>query len=70
MGRSLLRTVLAHDDKVTAVGWTQEHTLQQMEGWQGPKSLGLVCDVRVRETVQKVFDKSVEHWGRVDIVVK
>ena len=30
--------------------------------------LGLLCDVRVRETVSEVFEKSLSHWGRYDTV--
>lgn len=40
-----------------------------MNGWH-QNCQGLVCDVRVRETVVDVFEKSVEYWGRVDRVVK
>lgn len=30
--------------------------------------LGLLCDVRMRETVDAVFRDSLEHWGRYDVV--
>lgn len=30
--------------------------------------LGLLCDVRVRDTVKTVFERSIEHWGRMDII--
>ena len=30
--------------------------------------LGLLCDVRARESVDEVFKKSLEHWGRCDVV--
>lgn len=29
-----------------------------------------MCDVRVRETIKDVFDKTLEFWGRVDIIAK
>jgi hypothetical protein len=32
--------------------------------------LGLLCDVRVRETVDQVIRKSIEHWGHFDIIAK
>lgn len=70
MGRYLVRTVLAHGDKITAVGWTQEHGPEQVERGQQRNSLGLTCDVRVRESVDAVIKKSVSHWGKVDIIVK
>ncbi|KAF1985904.1 NAD(P)-binding protein [Aulographum hederae CBS 113979] len=68
MGRSLVRSALEHGDKVTAVGWTQEHTIEQMKRWQMGNSLGLLCDVRVRETVEAVIKKSLSHWGKIDII--
>ncbi|KAF2750414.1 NAD(P)-binding protein [Sporormia fimetaria CBS 119925] len=68
MGRSLVRAVLSHGDKCTAVGWTQENTMEQMQKWQDTNCLGLLCDVRVRETVDYVIQKSIEHWGNVDII--
>ena len=30
--------------------------------------LGLLCDVRVRSTVDEVMKKSIAHWGRIDII--
>jgi|TARA_R110002003_G_scaffold48_18_gene4058 NAD(P)-dependent dehydrogenase (short-subunit alcohol dehydrogenase family) len=39
-----------------------------MEKWQDRNCLGLVCDVRVRATVDRVIKKSIEHWGRVDVI--
>ena len=69
MGRSLARRALAHNDKVTVVGRAQENTREQMEGWHS-NALGMLCDVRVRETVEHVIKKSIEYWGRVDVIVK
>ncbi|KAF2714957.1 short chain dehydrogenase/reductase family protein-like protein [Pleomassaria siparia CBS 279.74] len=68
IGRSLVRAALAHGDQCTAVGWTQENTIEQMNKWQDKKCLGLLCDVRIRETVDEVIQKSVERWGNVDII--
>jgi len=69
MGRSLVRTALSHGDKVTAVGRHGENTLEQMAGWHG-RCLGLLCDVRLRETVDRVFRETLAHWGRIDIIAK
>lgn len=69
MGRSLVRTALSHGDKVTAVGRQGENTLEQMTGWHG-RCLGLLCDVRLRETVDRVLQETLAHWGRIDIVAK
>jgi short-subunit dehydrogenase len=70
IGRSLVRAVIAHGDKCTAVGWTQENTVEQMRRWQENNCLGLLCDVRVRETVDTAIQKSIEQWGNVDIIAK
>ncbi|KAJ4379443.1 1,2-dihydroxy-3-keto-5-methylthiopentene dioxygenase [Didymella sp. IMI 355093] len=69
IGRSLVRTILAHGDQCTAVGWTHENTPEQMQEWQDSRCLGLLCDVRVRETVDYVLKKSLEHWGKMDVIV-
>lgn len=42
--------------------------MAQMQGWHD-RCLGLLCDVRVRETVAAVIKKAIQHWGRIDIVV-
>lgn len=44
--------------------------MEQMEKWQERNCLGLLCDVRVRETVDHVLKKSIEHWGHFDIIAK
>lgn len=69
IGRSLVKSALSHGDNVTAVGRTLENTMQQMQGWHD-RCLGLLCDVRVRDTVQEVIEKSIQHWGRIDVIVK
>ncbi|KAI9760774.1 MAG: hypothetical protein M1835_000107 [Candelina submexicana] len=69
MGRSLVRAALAHGDKVTAVGKSFENDLKSMQGWH-EHCLGLLCDVRLRETVQDVIQTSIKHWGRVDVIAK
>ncbi|KAF2005515.1 NAD(P)-binding protein [Amniculicola lignicola CBS 123094] len=68
MGRSLVRAVLSHGDQCTAVGWTQENTMEQMGKWQDRNCVGLLCDVRVRETVDQVIKRSIDRWGKVDII--
>ena len=34
----------------------------------GSNFLGLLCDVRIRETVDTVFQRSLAHWGRMNII--
>ena len=69
IGRSLVEAALSHGDKVTAVGRTMENTMAQMQNWH-ERCLGLLCDVRVRETVDAAIKRTIEVWGRVDIIVK
>ncbi|KAI9826241.1 MAG: hypothetical protein M1819_007408 [Sarea resinae] len=68
MGRSLVRAVLSHGDKVSAVGQTFVDSIQTMQDWH-PQCLGLLCDVRIRETVQDVIQKTINHLGRIDVIV-
>ncbi|KAI9672136.1 MAG: hypothetical protein M1831_001949 [Alyxoria varia] len=70
MGRSLARMALTRGDKATVVGHDLENTIEQMQGWHESRSLGLLCDVRIRETVEKVIQTSIAHWGRVDVIAK
>jgi NADP-dependent 3-hydroxy acid dehydrogenase YdfG len=65
-----VRAVSAHGDNVTAVGWSKEDNLTELQSWQYENSIGLLCDVRVRESVEEVVKKSIERWGRVDVVAK
>ena len=44
--------------------------MAEMKSWMVENSLGMLCDVRVRETVDAVVKKSIEHWGKVDIIAK
>lgn len=69
MGRSLVTSALAHGDKVCAVGRTFEHSIKQMQGWH-EDCLGQLCDVRVAETVEAVYKRTIDHFGRIDIIVK
>lgn len=69
IGRSLSKAALSHGDNVTAVGRTGENSMQQMQGWH-ERCLGLLCDVRVRHTVKEVIDLCIQHWGKIDIIVK
>ncbi|KAG8531986.1 uncharacterized protein KY384_003622 [Bacidia gigantensis] len=113
IGRSIVRAVLAHGDLATAVGKTNEDTLDSLNKAirpyqpsyaaissnlpsfstltqpftptpnitksedhsqekvkidSGNSCLFLLCDVRVRSSVDVIFQRSLEHWGRYDIV--
>lgn len=69
IGRSLVKAALSHGDNVAAVGRTGENSMKQMQGWH-ERCLGLLCDVRVRETVRRAVDDCIGRFGGLDIVVK
>ncbi|KAL8728589.1 MAG: hypothetical protein Q9166_005322 [cf. Caloplaca sp. 2 TL-2023] len=71
IGRSVAKTALFHNDLVTAVGRNHENTIQSIQ--ESLKSfsdhcLPLLCDVRIRTTVEAVIQQSIAHWGRIDII--
>ena len=76
MGRSLVKAALGHADLVTAVGRSYEDNLNSMQSpypleTGSPDSspyFALLCDVRQRDTVEAVLQKSIAHWGRIDII--
>ncbi|KAI5304520.1 hypothetical protein KEM56_006412 [Ascosphaera pollenicola] len=70
MGRSLAKAALAHGDLVAGAGRTFENTSAEMKGLMADNQdfLGLLCDVRAPKTIQHVLDKTLERWGRIDIV--
>ncbi|EOO02792.1 putative retinol dehydrogenase 8 protein [Phaeoacremonium minimum UCRPA7] len=67
MGRSLVRSALSHGDLVTTVGRTFESSPEAMANQQ-ENCLGLLCDVRARDSVARVFERTLDHFGRIDIV--
>ncbi|GES62830.1 short-chain dehydrogenase/reductase family protein [Aspergillus terreus] len=70
MGRSLVKTALSRDDLVSAVGRTFENSPETMKKLEDEHEncLGLLCDVRARETVKRVIDRTIERFGRIDII--
>ncbi|KAA8643217.1 hypothetical protein EYZ11_003113 [Aspergillus tanneri] len=70
MGRSLVKTALSRDDFVAAVGRTFENSPECMKKLEDEHEncLGLLCDVRARGTVQRAIDRTIERFGRIDIV--
>ncbi|EMR68081.1 putative retinol dehydrogenase 8 protein [Eutypa lata UCREL1] len=67
MGRSLVKCALSHGDLVTSVGRTFESSPASMANIH-ENCLGLLCDVRARESVIRVIEKTLERFGRIDVV--
>jgi NAD(P)-dependent dehydrogenase (short-subunit alcohol dehydrogenase family) len=70
MGRSVAKAALLHNDLIAAVGRTFENSHECMQRMQAENKncLGLLCDVRARETVREVIEKTITHFGRIDII--
>src|SRR3978361_1908147 len=67
MGRSLVKSCLNQGDLVVAVGRTFENSLESMQSWH-ENCLGTLCDVRARESVAEVIEKTKKHFGRIDVI--
>lgn len=70
MGRCMAKTALSHNDTVVVVGRMFENRHDEMNKLQEDNKdcLGLLCDVRVRETVARVIEQTIEAFGRIDVV--
>ena len=71
IGRSVVKAALSHNDLVSAVGRTSTDTLASLSDWSPLPSancLPLLCDVRVRSTVDAAISASLKRWSRIDIV--
>ncbi|ROV89905.1 hypothetical protein VSDG_08262 [Cytospora chrysosperma] len=67
MGRSLVKSALLHGDLVTSVGRNFE-LAQPAHTNQHENCFNLQCDVRARDSVARVYEQTLERFGRVDIV--
>ncbi|EXJ64546.1 oxidoreductase [Cladophialophora yegresii CBS 114405] len=70
MGRSVTKAALAHDDIVAAVGQSYQDAPSSMEKWHEDRNryLGLLCDVRIRSSVSSTIEKTMQQFGRIDII--
>ncbi|KAF8457232.1 hypothetical protein BGX38DRAFT_1086497 [Terfezia claveryi] len=66
LGRSICRNALEMGDNVTAVGRDVDGE-QVMQNWHA-RCQGLVCDVKVRRTLEEVIEKARAKWGRIDVI--
>lgn len=69
MGRSLVKCALAHGDLVTCVGRAFENAPEILGKSDDSNYLGMLCDVRVTNSVAHVFERTLDRFGRYDIVV-
>lgn len=67
MGRSLVKAALSRGDLVTSVGRVLESTPADMTGIH-ENCLGALCDVRARDSVSRVIQRTLDHFGRIDVV--
>ncbi|CAJ2505952.1 Uu.00g000820.m01.CDS01 [Anthostomella pinea] len=67
MGRSLVKCALGRGDYVTDVGRTFESSPESMAN-QHENCLGMLCDVRARQSVTAVVERTLAHFGRIDVV--
>lgn len=67
MGRSLVKCALGHGDYVTTVGRVYESTPESMVQTD-ERCLGALCDVRSKESVQRVVEKTLDRFGRIDCI--
>ncbi|OXV10909.1 hypothetical protein Egran_01335 [Elaphomyces granulatus] len=70
IGRSVVKAAISNNDLVAAVGRTFENSHESMKKLreENENCLGLLCDVRARETVRQVIDNTISHFGRIDII--
>jgi len=67
MGRSVVKSALGHGDLVTTVGRVFESTPESMVQ-QHENCLGMLCDMRAKESVAHVIHKTLERFGRIDCI--
>ncbi|PSR83312.1 short-chain dehydrogenase/reductase SDR [Coniella lustricola] len=67
MGRSLVKCALSHGDFVASVGRSFEIT-QPADLPQHENCLNLRCDVRVRESVARIYERVLQRFGHYDVV--
>lgn len=67
----MVNAVLSHGDTVCAVGNQLRDSLKGMSSLYAsntPNYHGLLCDVRVRESVESTFDAALKHFQEIDVI--
>ncbi|UNI19723.1 1,2-dihydroxy-3-keto-5-methylthiopentene dioxygenase [Purpureocillium takamizusanense] len=67
MGRSLVKCALSRGDLVTSVGRVFESRPEDMAGIHA-NCLGMLCDVRSRDSVASVVQQTLHRFRRIDVV--
>ena len=70
--KGITRALMAHGAKAVITSRTQEKldaAAKELTEATGGECLGVACDVREPETVEKALDAAIERFGRIDIVV-
>lgn len=69
-GRFIVDSALKHGDSVCAVGKSFGDNLSAIESWHDDPDhfLALLCDVRIRDTVQSVIDRAMAKFGAIDVI--
>jgi NAD(P)-dependent dehydrogenase (short-subunit alcohol dehydrogenase family) len=68
MGRSLVKCALSHGDFVVCVGRVFENAAQHKPPASNDNLLSTVCDVRARDSVNRVVQRALDRYGRIDVV--
>ncbi|KAF6831509.1 retinol dehydrogenase 8 (short-chain dehydrogenase) [Colletotrichum musicola] len=68
MGRSLVKCALGRGDLVTSVGRVFETSPEDMTAQDNESCLGLLCDVRAKDSVARVISRTLDRFLRVDVV--
>lgn len=71
VGRSVVNAVLSHGDNVCAIGNQLRDTLASLRNLfpsNTSKYHGLLCDVRLRNSVEATFNAALNHFHEIDVI--
>ncbi len=70
--KGITQTLMAHGARAVITSRSQERldgASKELTEATGQECLGVACDVRQPETIEAAFDRALEAFGRVDIVI-